>query len=46
MRAYGVSGDGAVLVRPDGFVAWRARTPVNDPESALNHVLNTVLMKT
>jgi 2-polyprenyl-6-methoxyphenol hydroxylase-like FAD-dependent oxidoreductase len=24
--AYGVSADGAVLVRPDGFVAWRAKT--------------------
>jgi putative polyketide hydroxylase len=21
--AYGVSGDGAVLIRPDGFIAWR-----------------------
>jgi 2-polyprenyl-6-methoxyphenol hydroxylase-like FAD-dependent oxidoreductase len=45
-QAYGLSDDGAVLVRPDGFVAWRAGTPVDDPESALNHVLNTVLMKT
>ncbi len=23
-RAYGIAGDGAVLVRPDGHVAWRA----------------------
>jgi 2-polyprenyl-6-methoxyphenol hydroxylase-like FAD-dependent oxidoreductase len=23
-KTYGVTGDGAVLVRPDGFVAWRA----------------------
>jgi hypothetical protein len=24
-RAFGIKSDGAVLVRPDGFVAWRAR---------------------
>jgi putative polyketide hydroxylase len=24
--SYGVSADGAVLVRPDGFIAWRGRT--------------------
>ncbi len=25
-EAYGISSSGAVLVRPDGFVAWRAKT--------------------
>ena len=25
-RCYGIEGDGAVLVRPDGHVSWRART--------------------
>jgi hypothetical protein len=25
--AYGIGRDGAVLVRPDGFVAWRATAP-------------------
>ena len=25
--AYGTGPDGAVLVRPDGFVAWRATAP-------------------
>jgi putative polyketide hydroxylase len=25
-RAYGTSADGAVLIRPDGFVAWRQAT--------------------
>ena len=24
-EAYGITSDGAVLVRPDGFVAWRAK---------------------
>jgi 2-polyprenyl-6-methoxyphenol hydroxylase-like FAD-dependent oxidoreductase len=31
-RAYGIGADGAVLVRPDGFVAWRAAAP--EPASA------------
>jgi len=44
-RAYGLSEDGAALVRPDGFLAWRARTMSDDPESALDRVLNTVLMR-
>jgi hypothetical protein len=39
----GVSADGAVLVRPDGFVAWRsgrlATTPEQSLENALLHVL-------
>jgi 2-polyprenyl-6-methoxyphenol hydroxylase-like FAD-dependent oxidoreductase len=29
--ACGIGPDGAVLVRPDGFVAWRARGAVDDP---------------
>ena len=32
--AYGVPADGASLVRPDGFVAWRS-TDTPDLESAL-----------
>ncbi|MER5731836.1 FAD-dependent monooxygenase [Streptomyces sp. NPDC002138] len=34
---------GAVLVRPDGFVAWRADGPVADPEAVLLDVLSKVL---
>ena len=34
-RVYGVDADGAVLVRPDGFVAWRSRGGVDDPTAAL-----------
>jgi hypothetical protein len=32
---YGVDEDGAVLVRPDGHVAWRARTSTPDAAGAL-----------
>jgi putative polyketide hydroxylase len=42
---YGVNPDGIVLVRPDGFVAWRAvSTPVN-LESRLLDVLNLLLCR-
>ncbi|ONI77895.1 FAD-dependent oxidoreductase [Actinosynnema sp. ALI-1.44] len=34
-RAYGVGPDGAVLVRPDAFVAWRSPGPVDDQDKAL-----------
>ncbi|NMO55163.1 NAD(P)-binding protein [Actinoplanes sp. TBRC 11911] len=30
---YGVAPDGAVLVRPDGHVAWRSATASTDPEA-------------
>ena len=39
---YGVE-DGAVLIRPDGHVAWRARHAVSDPVAALQDVLDRVL---
>jgi 2-polyprenyl-6-methoxyphenol hydroxylase-like FAD-dependent oxidoreductase len=42
-KAYGVERDGAVLVRPDGHVAWRARTSMPQPKSELESVLRTVL---
>jgi 2-polyprenyl-6-methoxyphenol hydroxylase-like FAD-dependent oxidoreductase len=37
--AYGVTRSGAVLVRPDAFVAWRSQRPVADQESVLADVL-------
>ncbi|MEU6933409.1 FAD-dependent monooxygenase [Streptomyces sp. NPDC046374] len=40
---HGVTTDGAVLVRPDGFVAWRSEGAVADPEEALRQVLTAVL---
>src|SRR5262245_46774706 len=37
--AYGVTSMGAVLVRPDGFVGWRAAMRVAHPEQTLETVL-------
>ena len=39
----GGSPEGAVLVRPDGFVAWRSDTRPPSPESLLAQVLATIL---
>ncbi|MET8082420.1 FAD-dependent monooxygenase [Streptomyces sp. NPDC005303] len=41
--AHGTTPEGAVLVRPDGFVAWRSAGAVPDAESALRQVLSTLL---
>jgi hypothetical protein len=38
-EAYGISSAGAVLVRPDGFVAWRDKDPVPCPQAMLISVL-------
>ncbi|MCX4858622.1 FAD-dependent oxidoreductase [Streptomyces canus] len=40
---HGTTPEGAVLVRPDGFVAWRSPGPVPDAGSALRQVLATLL---
>lgn len=42
-EVHGMDPDGAVLVRPDGFVAWRSEGAVADPGAALVEVLTTVL---
>ncbi|MDQ0991600.1 FAD-dependent monooxygenase [Streptomyces sp. V3I7] len=42
-QVHGITPDGAVLVRPDGFVAWRASGAVPDPEAALRKVLTALL---
>jgi hypothetical protein len=39
----GVPVEGAVLVRPDGFVAWRTSMQLADPEPRLVQVLATIL---
>ncbi|MEU6808998.1 FAD-dependent monooxygenase [Streptomyces sp. NPDC046831] len=44
-RVHGTTPDGAVLVRPDGFVAWRATGAVPDPEVTLRQVLTAVLRR-
>ncbi len=38
-----VEESGALLVRPDKHVAWRAHTLADDPEAALHAALSTVL---
>jgi putative polyketide hydroxylase len=39
----GTGDAGALLVRPDGFVAWRSRTGAADPQAVLAAVLGAVL---
>ena len=41
--AYGVEDDGAVLVRPDGYVAWRMARLTTDPAGALATALEQLL---
>ena len=44
-QTHGVAADGAVLVRPDGFVAWRSETSTADPGRVLTEVLDSVLSR-
>ncbi|ACL42539.1 MULTISPECIES: FAD-dependent monooxygenase [Micrococcaceae] len=41
--AYGISATGAVLVRPDGFVAWRAVTDADATDVSISAVLIDLL---
>jgi hypothetical protein len=38
-KTYGITDEGAVLVRPDGFVAWRAEAGEGDLREAVNKIL-------
>jgi 2-polyprenyl-6-methoxyphenol hydroxylase-like FAD-dependent oxidoreductase len=40
---YEIDDNGAVLVRPDGYVAWRSRSLTADPTSSLRSALNQIL---
>ncbi|HET9863618.1 MAG TPA: FAD-dependent monooxygenase [Steroidobacteraceae bacterium] len=42
-HSVGIGPDGALLVRPDGFVAWRAEQAVADAATALRAALGTAL---
>jgi 2-polyprenyl-6-methoxyphenol hydroxylase-like FAD-dependent oxidoreductase len=42
--AYGVGSDGAVLIRPDGFIAWRHATAA-DGARALDHALERLWVR-
>jgi putative polyketide hydroxylase len=42
-KVFGIKGGGAILVRPDGFVAWRSTVEVADTTKALQAVMTQVL---
>ena len=44
-EAYGMRDTGAVLVRPDGIVAWRAPALIADPEQTLRQVFARLLYR-
>jgi 2-polyprenyl-6-methoxyphenol hydroxylase-like FAD-dependent oxidoreductase len=44
-KSYGTGTDGAVLVRPDGFIAWRASEAREDGERELSSALADILAR-
>src|SRR4051812_36707926 len=42
-EVYGVEPDGAILVRPDGYVGWRSRAGADDPARTLENALDGIL---
>jgi 2-polyprenyl-6-methoxyphenol hydroxylase-like FAD-dependent oxidoreductase len=44
-QVFGLEPTGAVLVRPDGFVAWRSKEMIEAPQRRLEQVLDMVLVK-
>jgi len=43
LARYGLENDGAVLVRPDGYVAWRSRSAIPDARHQLQRALKQIL---
>ena len=43
--AYGITPAGAVLVRPDSFVAWRSEHQEKEPERAIEQALSNLLFR-
>jgi len=41
----GISADGAILIRPDGFVAWRNGHMAASPEKVIDQVLRNILCR-
>ena len=46
MSLYGIVEDGALLIRPDGHVGWRAPTACADPAAALHRALGACTGRT
>ncbi len=42
---YGITSSGATLVRPDGFVAWRAKTLSDGANNTLSETFNKLLFR-
>ena len=42
-RRYGVTDAGAVLLRPDGYIAWRARTAASSASTTLREALARIM---
>ena len=45
-EAYGISPEGAVLIRPDGYVAWKEKSYTANSKNSLLQALQEVLDKT
>jgi 2-polyprenyl-6-methoxyphenol hydroxylase-like FAD-dependent oxidoreductase len=45
MPAYGLSATGAALIRPDGFIAWRANAMGDDPHATIASALDAILIE-
>ena len=43
LSIYGIQNNGAVLIRPDGHVAWRCRTNSDEPADQLIKAMRTIL---
>jgi len=43
LDAYGIDSNGAVLIRPDGYVAWRSRSGASNPHESLRTVFGRLL---
>ncbi|WP_127359034.1 FAD-dependent monooxygenase [Actinacidiphila soli] len=46
LKKYGITASGAVLVRPDGFLAWRSAEQPSDPAVELSAVVHRLLSRT
>jgi len=43
--AHGIDSDGAILIRPDGFVAWRSKSSSPAPRQALSTLLASLVCR-